>query len=189
VELASNLFTVLCDMRAPCFANCRLTLPCIVFPVTAVRRRRDEDHATYFTYEIKADGLKDLLITTEDKLVQFSRTRPARQALLLVRPWDRSLLELLDFAGDTQSDYTLSGFSSRDSLAGLPTGYGSDDPAAHLRALRLIVHLGQPFTAFLLAQQWGGEYKRIASDHDIIAQVKNMAAVRDVMDVRTLEIL
>jgi hypothetical protein len=189
VELASNLFTVLCDMRAPRFANCRLTLPCIVFPVTAVRRRRDEDHAIYFTYEIKADGLKDLLITTEDKLVQFSRTRPARQALLLVRPWDRSLLELPDFAGDTQSDCTLSGFSSRDSLAGLPTGYGSDDPAAHLRALRLIVHLGQPFAAFLLAQQWGREYKRIASDHDIIAQVKNMASVRDVMDVRTLEIL
>jgi hypothetical protein len=191
VELASNLYTVLCDMRAPRFAHCRLSLPCIVFPVTAVRRRRDEDHATYFAYDVKAEGLNDLLIITEDKLVQFSRTRPARQAFWLVRPWDRSLLELPDFADDTQcvDDCTLPWSLSRNSLVGLPTGHESDDSEAHLRALRLIVHLGQPFAAFLLAQQWGGEYKRIASDHDIIAQVRDMTSVRHMMDVRTLEIL
>jgi hypothetical protein len=190
VELASNLYTVLCDMRAPRFANCRLNLPCIVFPVTSVRRRRDEDHAAYFAYELKAEGLNHLEITTEDKLVQFSRTRPARQVFLLVRPWDRSLLELPDFADcDMQNvdDSILS--PSCDSLAGLPAGYESDDSETYLRALRLIVHLGQPFAAFLLAQQWGGEYKRIASDYDIIAQVKDMASVRDLMDVRRLEIL
>jgi hypothetical protein len=188
VELASNLYTLLCDVKIPRFAQCRLSLPCIVFRVTAVRRRRDEDHATYFSYEVKAEGLNDQVIITEDKLVQFSRTRPARQAFLLIRPWDHSLLDLADFADDTQSvdDCTLPGSSSRDSLAGLPTGYDSE---AHLRALRLIVHLGQPFAAFLLAQHWGGAYKRIASDHDIIAQVKDVASVRDMMDVRTLEIL
>jgi hypothetical protein len=191
VDLASNLSTVLCNMRAPRFANRRLSLPCIVFPVTAVRRRRYEGHAAYFAHEVKAEGLNDLVIITKDRLVQFSRTRPARQAFLLVRPWDRSLLELPDFADDTQSvdDCTLSGSLSRDSFARLPTGYESDDSEAHLHALRLIVHLGQPFAAFLLAQQWGGEYKRIASDHDIIAQVKDMASVRDMMDIRTLEIL
>ncbi|KAJ8587626.1 hypothetical protein M405DRAFT_821308 [Rhizopogon salebrosus TDB-379] len=191
VELASNLYTVLCDMKTPRFAHCRLSMSCIVFPVTAVRRRRDEDHATYFAYEVKAEGLNDLVIITEDKLVQFSRTRPARQAFLLVRPWDRSLLELPDFSADAQSvdDCTLSGSPSRGSLAGLPAEYESDDSDAHLRALRLIVHLGQPFAAFLLAQQWGGEYKRIASDHDIIAQVRDMTSVRHMMDVRTLEIL
>jgi hypothetical protein len=57
------------------------------------------------------------------------------------------------------------------------------------RELLLIAHLGQPFSAFLLAQQWGVEYKRIASDQNITAQVKDMTAVRDMMDVRTLEIL
>ncbi|KAJ8583085.1 hypothetical protein M405DRAFT_829410, partial [Rhizopogon salebrosus TDB-379] len=185
VELAANLYTVLCDVKTPRFAQCRLSLPCIVFRVTAVRRRRDEDHATYFAYEVNAEGLNDLVIITEDRLVQFSRTRPARQAFLLVRPWDRSLLELPDFADDTQSvdDCTLSGSPSRGSLAGLPTEYETDDSEAHLRALRLIVHLGQPFAAFLLAQQWGGEYKRIASDHDIIAQVRDMTSVRHMMDV------
>ncbi|KIK34685.1 hypothetical protein CY34DRAFT_812768 [Suillus luteus UH-Slu-Lm8-n1] len=56
-------------------------------------------------------------------------------------------------------------------------------------ALRLIARLGQPFGAFLLAQQRSGEYKRIASDHDIIAQVKDVASVHSTTDVKTLEIL
>jgi len=55
--------------------------------------------------------------------------------------------------------------------------------------LRLIARLRQPFSAFLLAQQQRGiEYKRIASDHNIIAQVNDMASIHD-MVVRTLEIL
>ncbi|KAG1864339.1 hypothetical protein F4604DRAFT_1905366 [Suillus subluteus] len=42
--------------------------------------------------------------------------------------------------------------------------------AVESRALWLLVHLGQPFGAFLLAQQRSGEYKRIASDHYVIGQ-------------------
>ncbi|KAG1816454.1 uncharacterized protein BJ212DRAFT_1354833 [Suillus subaureus] len=57
------------------------------------------------------------------------------------------------------------------------------------RALRLLVRLGQPFGAFLLAQQRSGEYKRIASDHDIIGQVNDVRSVGDLMDIRTIEIL
>jgi len=53
----------------------------------------------------------------------------------------------------------------------------------------MIVGLGQPFGALLLAQIRGREYKRIASDYEIVARVKDMASVRDMMDVRTLEIL
>ena len=190
VELASDIYTRLYNMSAPRFSNCRLSLPCIVFPVTEVRRRRNGPQTIYVTYDVKANGLGDLQITTEDKLNQFSRTRPSRRALFLVRPWDRSLLELPDFADDTQSvDSTLPGSPSRDSLIEFPAEYGPYDSESHSRGLRLIVYLGQPFAAFLLAQQWGGEYKRIASDHDIIAHVKNMASVRDMMDIRTLEIL
>jgi hypothetical protein len=63
------------------------------------------------------------------------------------------------------------------------------DSESYSRALRLIVRLGQPFGAFLLAQQRGGEYKRIASDHDIIAQVVDGTSVHSMMDIRTLEIL
>ncbi|KAG1763656.1 hypothetical protein EV702DRAFT_1157164 [Suillus placidus] len=63
------------------------------------------------------------------------------------------------------------------------------DSESHSRALRLIVRLGQPFGAFLLAQQHSGEYKRIASDCTIIAQVRDVASIHNMMDVRTLEIL
>ncbi|KAG2353086.1 hypothetical protein BDR07DRAFT_1395414 [Suillus spraguei] len=51
-----------------------------------------------------------------------------------------------------------------------------------------MVRLGQPFDAFLLTQQRVGEYKRIASDCNIVAQVKDITSV-DNMDIRTVEIL
>jgi hypothetical protein len=56
-------------------------------------------------------------------------------------------------------------------------------------ALRLIICLGQPFSVIVLAQQRGGEYKRIASDHDNIVQFKDMASVDNLTDIRALEIL
>ncbi|KAG2098741.1 uncharacterized protein F5147DRAFT_713614, partial [Suillus discolor] len=53
---------------------------------------------------------------------------------------------------------------------------------------RLMVHLGQAFSALLVAQQRVGEYKRVASDHNIIAQVKDPASI-DIMNIKTLDIL
>lgn len=182
VDLASKLYTRFCNLHAPRFANCRLHLPCITFPVTEVRRRAGHDQETHLTYEVKTDGLNDLLITTEERLIQFSRARPTRQEFLLVRPWDRSLLELPDFADNTQSVEDWS-------RPGSPAVYGPVASESHSPALRLIVRLGEPFSAFLLAQQWGGEYKRIASDHHIIAQVKDLTSIHDLIDIRPLEIL
>ncbi|KAG2349765.1 hypothetical protein BDR05DRAFT_252598 [Suillus weaverae] len=190
VELASRLYQKLDQLSAPRFAHRRLHLPCIAFLITEVKRRLGQDQATYFTYEVKSDGLHDLQITTEDRLIQFSRARPTRQTFLLVRPWDRCL-ELPDFADDTQSmeDWSAPESPSHESPGGSPKEKDHVDSEAHSRALRLIVRLGQPFGAFLLAQQRGGEYKRIASECDIIAQVRDMASVDNMMDVRTLEIL
>ncbi|KAG1731961.1 uncharacterized protein EDB91DRAFT_1152536 [Suillus paluster] len=77
-----------------------------------------------------------------------------------------------------------------DSLGRSSGNRGPVDSESHFQALRLISCLGQPFHAFLLAQQHGGEYKRIATDCNIIAQVKDMASVRNMIDgVRTVEIL
>ncbi|KAG1734482.1 hypothetical protein EDB19DRAFT_1830558 [Suillus lakei] len=194
VDQALKLHERLNNMTAPRFANCRLRLPCIVFPVIEIRRRTGSAQETLFTYGVKADGLSDLLITTEEKLTQFSRLRPIRQTFLLVRPWDRRLLELHDFAEHAESlgawheyDSPLDDF---DESADDPPGEEElADSESHLRALRLIARLGQPFGAFLLAQQRGGEYKRIASDYDITAEVKDVASVHTMMDIRTLEIL
>jgi len=190
VELASQLYTTLEQLAAPHFPHRRLHLPCIVFTVTEVAPKASEENGTYFTYAVKADGLRDLLVTTEDKLIPFSRKTPIRQKFLLVRPWDRNLLELYDFtepASHADGSVTAEDPSSAQSSLlrdNVPIGSESDS-----RELRLVVRLGQPFRAFLLAQQWGREYNRIAADHDIIAQVEDISSVRNVMDVRTLEIL
>ncbi|KAG2738090.1 hypothetical protein P692DRAFT_201798621, partial [Suillus brevipes Sb2] len=192
VDFASNLYTQLRKMRAPRFATQRLHLPCIAFDIREVRRVRSPALETHFTYRVKADGLQDLLITTEETLVQFWPARPTEQNFVLVRPWDRSLLELPDFAKpsefgnitESEEDYGTSLSSpSHDLSSGPPVKQEVVDQES--RAFRLLVRLGQPFSAFLLAQQRSGEYKRIASDHDIIGQVND---IRNPMDIRTIEI-
>jgi hypothetical protein len=160
--LALRLYTLLENVNAPRFAHCRLHLPCITFRVTEVRRRAKE---IPFTYGVKADGLCDLVVTTEQTLVQFSRARPTRQTFLLVLPWDRRLLELPDFADEAES---LGDWSEHEHEAPLddsdespgisPVRQELADLESYSRALRFIVRLGQPFSAFLLAQQRGGEY-------------------------------
>ncbi|KAG1837680.1 hypothetical protein C8R48DRAFT_743383 [Suillus tomentosus] len=191
VEFASELYHRLDNTSAARFANCRLRLPCMVFRVTEVGLSYDPSQET--RYEVKANGLSDLLVTTAQPIVLFSQTRPTQQTFVLVRPWDRSLLELPDFT-DLQDD------SENEGDYWTPPSSPSDDSPSHSvvkqevddlesRALRLVVRLGQPFGAFLLARQRGGEYKRVASDRDIIAQVKDVASVRDLMEVRMIEIL
>ncbi|KAG2342507.1 hypothetical protein BDR05DRAFT_348592 [Suillus weaverae] len=186
------------NMSAPRFATQRLHLPCLAFNVREVRRVRSLAPEAHFTYRVKADGLHNLLITTEETLVQFWPVRPIEQKFVLVRPWDRSLLELPDFSGppnfmepsdfghDTESeeDYGMSPSPSDDRSSGHSVNQEVVDLES--RALRLLVRLGQPFSAFLLAQQHSGEYKRIASDHDIIGQVKDAVSVGD---IRTIKIL
>ncbi|KAG1785874.1 uncharacterized protein HD556DRAFT_1450312 [Suillus plorans] len=191
VDSASQLYNMLENMNAPLFANCRLRLPCIAFRVTEVKRR--PGHAAHSTYKVKADGLQDLLITTADKtLIQFSRPRPTQQRFFLVRPWDRRLLGQPDFSeqltfadeGESVGDW----FESQSGLDDTEEEL-SIDSEAHSRSLRLMVHLGQAFSALLVAQQRVGEYKRVASDQYIIAQVKDPASIDITMNIGTLDIL
>ncbi|KAG2368632.1 WD40-repeat-containing domain protein [Suillus spraguei] len=163
--LALKLYDRLEQLMAPRFANCRLHLPCISFRVTEVRRK-------------SADGLHDLFINTAETLVQFSRAKPIQQEFLLVRPWDRYLLGVPDFAeqpdftDDTGSigDWSEAGSLGDDSqlhdLNRFPGGSPVQEKPVS-RALRLM---------------------RIASDHNIVAQVKDITSV-DNMDIRTVEIL
>ncbi|KIK47413.1 hypothetical protein CY34DRAFT_799363 [Suillus luteus UH-Slu-Lm8-n1] len=189
---ASKFYDKLANSH-PRFSNCRLRLPCIIFPVTEVRRRPGAAQETLLTYGVRADGLGDLVIKTGETLIQFSRTRPIRQTFLIVYPWDRRLLELPDFAEDVESLGDSGGseheFPVSRSHGGFPVEEKLVDSESYSRALQLIVRLGQPFTAFLLAQPRRGEYKRIASDRSIIAQIENVASIHSIMDVRTLEIL
>ncbi|KAG1821968.1 uncharacterized protein BJ212DRAFT_1585854 [Suillus subaureus] len=214
VESASKLYTTLENLSVPRFANARLQLPCIAFSLTEVKRRV----GTPCTYHIKADGLQDLEITTADTLIQFWPGRPTLQKFLLIRPWNRHDLGLPDFTDKMQGadDRPEPGSPSDDPLDLSPSDnepagsqslvressllarlgqrlgafwLGKQDSRSHTRELRLVVRLRQPFSALLLAQQRGGEYKRIASDNEIIAQVRDIASAVDMMDIRTVEIL
>ncbi|KIK37965.1 hypothetical protein CY34DRAFT_417437 [Suillus luteus UH-Slu-Lm8-n1] len=189
IDEALRLYGQLDNLGVPHFTNRRLRLPCIVFSVTEVKRSRAHDQEAYFAYEVKANGVRDLLITTEDKLARFSRARSTLQTFLLVRPWHPELLELPDFKDN--SHWSMSSWSVRESVSRDSRSVFSDETGRtglQSRVLRLIVRLGQPFRAFLLARQRDGEYKRIASDRDIIAQVKEVASSVHKMHVRTLEI-
>jgi hypothetical protein len=192
VDFALKLYDQLDNTSAARFANCRLHLPCMSFRVSEISMSNGPSQET--RYEVKANGLHDLLITTKEPIVQFSRTRPTQQTFVLVRPWDQSLLELPDFTDlmdDTESD---------ESYWTPPTSPSDDSPDRSLvkrevidlesRALRLLAHLGQHFRAFLLARQRSGEYKRVASDHEIVAQVvEGVTSARDLVDIRTIDIL
>ncbi|KAG1817504.1 uncharacterized protein BJ212DRAFT_1299062 [Suillus subaureus] len=204
VEMALGLYRELGSLRAARFAHRRLHLPCIAFLVTGVTEKPGQNQGASFTYQVNAQGLHDLSITTEDRLTQFWPGRPALQTFYLVRPWNRDLLELPDFTklpghaepppsldiSQSMEEYCTSPGSPSDDIVPVPLGgKGTLDSESHSRALRLFVRLGRPFSALLLAQQRGGEYKRVASDRVIVAQVKDIASIRDVIDVRTLEIL
>ncbi|KAG1766148.1 hypothetical protein EDD22DRAFT_1011813 [Suillus occidentalis] len=136
-----NCTSKLASMDAPRFEYRRLHLSCIAFRVTDIRRRSPQGQDTRVTYEVKAGGLRDLLITTEDKLL------PARPAqFFLIRPWDHSLLESPDDAHSV--DNCPPPHSPEDVL---PVGFsGEHGLVGSERALRLIVRLAQPFSAFLL---------------------------------------
>jgi len=192
-DAAVRLYTTLDRLSVPRFAHRRLHLPCIAFTVTAVARKfTSEEQGSYFSYAVKANGLDDLLITTEDKLISSSRRKPNRQKLLLIRPWDRDLLEAYDVA-DFDSDSDAQSVMTDDSvwLSRSPSE-DSDNVSAESdsasQALRLLVHLGQPFRALLLAPR-GREFCRIAADHDITARITDLASAPNVMRVTTLEIL
>jgi hypothetical protein len=183
-DSASNLSTLLHNIDPPRFANSRLQLPCIAFLLTEVRRVRDQ--GTCSIYDVKADGLQTLQITTTDRLLQFSPERPLRQMkFYLIRPWNRDDIE---FAEELQGldDWPQ---SPSDDLPLWPARDHEVVNSESHQALRLIVRLGQSFSALLLAQQRIGEYKRVASDCNIIAQVKNMVDVDNMMNIRTFEIL
>ncbi|KAG2344467.1 hypothetical protein BDR05DRAFT_188219 [Suillus weaverae] len=182
-QLASKLYSKLDSLHAPRFAHQRLHLPCIAFRVTEIRRKSHQDQDTCVTYEVKADGLRDLLITTEKELMPASHTRVT--PFLLIRPWDHGLLELPDDVHSV-SNWTPPGSPTDVSPGGSSGEHGLVDSE---RALRLIARLGQPFSAFLLKLERRREYRRVASDRCIVAQFKDTTCVHDMPEVRTLEIL
>ena len=170
VMLVYDLITRLPPAR---FANRRLHLSCMIFPIKRLGLQNfGQSHE--LRYSARVSGIGDVEFQTIDRL----SPQEARK-LVFVHPWIRDLRDPLDghawgSAADEDEDE-----DEINTEAG-PVAEASSAPSSPLnvvpvstmddytRALRLIVRLQQPFHALLLQQQPNGEFKRVATDHEII---------------------
>ena len=148
------------------FANRRLHLPCLIFPIKRLGIQGfTQDHGVRYRARVSAIGIVEF--QTSDKL----SPEEARK-LIFINPWICDLRDPLDGLPwgvaaddgedeDEDEDETDSAPSSP--LHILPVAAMDD----YTRALRLIVRLQQPFHALLLQQQLNGELKRVATEHEI----------------------
>ena len=156
------------------FSNRQLHLPCVVFTVKKLSVQ-DFGDGQENCYRARVSGIGHVKFKTTEKL---PLTEPRK--LIFIHPWIRDLRGHLDgfpcgsSIGDDKSDSsswesisdpeteTKSGPTS--SLHALPASTMDD----YTRALRLIARLQQPFRALLLHQQHNGEFRRIASEEEIV---------------------
>ena len=156
------------------FANRRLHLPCIVFAVKRLSIRDSAGPDNH--YRTRVSGIGDVDFRASETL---SLVEPRR--LIFVHPWIRDLQDPLDsFAWGSIED--VDGHKSdpeMDSDSETETEFKSaptspvdaasiDTTVDYTRALRLVVRLQQPFYALLLQQQPNGDFRRIATEHQII---------------------
>lgn len=173
------------------FADRRLHLPCIVFPVKRLGvQQLGSSHLQKNRYLAKVSGLGKVEIATVDVLpLQEPRK------VVFVHPWIRDIrggdagspwADELDSDSDSQTVVT-------DADSGDDTDIDSDAdstpfsamPSAHVdiltRALSIIVRLTQPFGALVLLEQPDGSFKRVASEDEIVVQLKqNVVSLKDV---------
>ncbi|KAF8553531.1 hypothetical protein OG21DRAFT_1441775 [Imleria badia] len=159
-EEATSLHNLLSTLGLPRFADRRLSLPSIVFPVTGIQRdvssgARDQGTITYIASTI---ALGEVRFRTKDTF--FSK--PLKGRVVLVYPWIRDLL-----------------VQTRDHARGKHT--------KHTRALRLIMHLEQGFRALLFAEHCDQQYRRVAADEEIFLPAHELTSLEDI-NIEVLEI-
>jgi len=184
----------------PRFAHRRLFLPCIVFPVKKlVEKDAAERGGGETCYRARVSGIGHVEFRTSDRL-SFGEEPPRKLVFVhpWIRGLRGPLLDQVDLAGSAAAsdsdDYYGKSESWSDSDAeveeelsrsrsrsrGEPAPHGPGDllkvgPVAALdgdctRALQLVVRLQEPFCALLLQQQMRGEYKRVATEHEIVVR-------------------
>jgi len=183
------------------FWNRCLQLPCIVFSVTRIGVQALSSSQGNF-YRATVSLLGKVEFRTADTM---PLTKPRK--LVFVHPWLRDLHDPLDgFVSDdeqeAESDVGSSDEAQAESDAG--SGDGSDDASApasplhaepsarvdtSIQALRLIARLGWTFNALLLERQSNGQYKRVATEYEIIAPgVPSQTKLKDIR-AKVLEIV
>ena len=162
------------------FSNRCLQLPCIVFSVTKIGVQ-ELGGSQGNLYRATASLLGRVEFRTADTM---PLTKPRK--LVFVHPWLRDLHDPLDgsVSDEEREGESEVGSSHKEAESDAGSGDGTDDasaPASPLhaepsarvdtstQALRLIARLGRPFNALLLEWQSNGQYKRVATEHEIIA--------------------
>jgi hypothetical protein len=135
----------------------RLQLPCTTFSVRW-RPGQDGDRSLSIIYDVKAYSLQDLLITTENKVVEFSPRGHIHQTCLFICPWNCYSLKLPGFDDLESLDSTYMVESVND----WPELETPSESYMRGSRLTLIVHLGQPFGVLLLGWKYGRGARRIA---------------------------
>lgn len=195
--------------------NQHLFLPCIVFPLTMLKKAKRTDGVRM--YRATTSALEDTDISTEERLLP---KRQGPEDLVLVCPWIHELLDTtpsrhgrrrLSGEAESPSDsdsepeaeaehvtsarelapiglYSASTASVSLPDSGTPLPHTSDQIGTTLRVLRLLVRFRQPLGAFLLLAQGHGQYRRVATDHEITIRIRNEVSLDD-MILNRLEIL
>ncbi|KAF8133372.1 hypothetical protein EV363DRAFT_1162077 [Boletus edulis] len=161
------------------FSNRCLRLPCITFAVTKIGIL-DARGSQGIHYHAIVSLLGKVEFRTTDV---FTLTKPRK--LVFVHPWLRDLSDDHDESvSDDESEDESDADSSEAPKPNADSGDTDDDdnssaPASPLhapsarvdrytQALRLFSHLGHPFNALLLERQPNNQYKRVATEHEII---------------------
>lgn len=160
-EEATSLHNLLSTLGLPRFADRRLSLPSITFPITDIKRASSDAHdegTRAITYLASTVALGEVRFKTKD--IFFSK--PLKGRVVLVYPWIRDLL-----------------VQTRDHARGKHT--------KHTRALRLIMHLEQGFRALLFAEDSDQQYRRVAADEEISVPAHELTSLEDI-NIEVLEI-
>jgi len=188
-------------IRAPStrFAQRRLFLPCILFPVKKLVEK-DAKIGEGTCYRARISGIGHVEFWTEDRL---SLSEPRR--LAFAHPWIRYLRgtveeEACGSSSDSDDDSSsCSGSDAEEEESLSPPAVSTGAPVyagpiatmdISTRAFQLVVRLQQPFPGLLLQQQLHGGYKRVAAEHEIVVPglERRISSVKDVR-VEVVEIL
>ena len=166
------------------FAHFRLHLPCIIFGVTRLRKEPEN------VFHAETAGLGDVEFTTADVL---PLKKPRRLAFVDTRIHDlRKLYDVVTLEDRLESDAEPNSDSGHMNAELVHAPIIEEVPVipsdTYTRALQLIAHLEQPFSAMLLLQMSDGAYRRVAADHEIVVRGTGNNFPKEVR-VEVLEIL
>ncbi|KIO02181.1 hypothetical protein M404DRAFT_715004 [Pisolithus tinctorius Marx 270] len=167
-EVVLNTYNQIMFLPPARFGTRRLHLPCIIFPVRKLELRR----GTEKLYRAKVSGLGKVGFSTADDL-----PLDEAQKFVFAHPWIdhiRGPNSVVAWGGDPESDADSNCDSDHDaesdgvSPPSSPLHVLPPQVDGYTRALQVIARLGQPFSALLLLQQPKGEYRRVATEEEIV---------------------